>query len=374
MKHARLAPSAAARWMNCPGSIKLSAGIEETPSYYAAEGSAAHAVAEMCLRGGVNADTFLNERIGEQAIPCDPEMVAGVQQYLDFVRELMATAEDYEIETRLHATDEIFGTGDFVSYGNHTINVVDLKYGKGVAVDIKENPQLLTYALGAAKRYHNRGVRKLALTIVQPRASHRDGPVRTWVVDAIDVYEHAVALEAAAERVNAPEPELVPGPWCKFCRAAAVCPALAEVAMNAFTPMEEVEMYDADMLVTKLQLLPLVQTWCKRLEEFAHAEAVRGRMPAGYKLVDKRATRKWVDESSAGERLEFIGLEPEDIYETSLRSPAQIEKLLPKRERAVIAELAEARSSGTVLAPIDDPRPASESASASGFEAVEVEE
>src|SRR5262245_61038331 len=129
-------------------------------------------------------------------------------------------------------------------------------------------------------------------------------------------------------------------------------------------------MYDEETLAAKLKLLPTIQQWCKRLEEFAHAEATRGRVPPGFKLVPKRAIRRWKNENAAVTYLDFLGLDKDDILETSLRSPAQIEKLLPRKERHVLETIVEAHYSGTVLAPVDDPRPAVDPSS--GFEAVDV--
>lgn len=375
--HARLAPSAAHRWMNCPGSVKLSESIEETPSYYAAEGSAAHELAERCLRNGWDVEPVgKNQTWGEQAIPIDREMVDGVQLYLDTVRNIIAESDDYDIECRLEITPEIYGTADLVAYREkptRRITVVDFKYGKGVAVDVQNNPQLLTYAVGLAKRYHNRGVDEVALVIVQPRAPHIDGPVRHWVTDIDELQIHERRIESAIEATVEKDPELNPGPWCKFCKAAAICPALSNEVSDAIGT-EDPRMYDAETLAVKLRQLPMVQNWCKRLEEFAHAEAVRGRVAPGFKLVNKRATRQWKDVNAAATTLELMGVDEADVWETKIRSPAQIEKVLPRGERKVVNDLSEAKPSGTVLAPIEDPRQAVDPQNASGFIAVDVED
>lgn len=375
-KHARLAPSSAHRWMNCPGSIALSEGLEESPSWFAAEGTAAHQVAERCLSGAWTPSRFLDtvERADGMNFTVDPEMVDGVQMYLDVCREIMGESDEYAIEERLDVSsivDGVYGTGDFVAYRQaptRRATIVDLKYGRGVAVSVAANEQLLTYALGVAQRYHNRGVDEVELVVVQPRAPHPDGPVRRWVTDIIGLHEHAMALQQAADKINSGEQELVPGDWCQFCDATAICPALANTVED-IVGNEDPRMYDAETLAKKMLSLTVVKNWCAGVEKFAHAEVVRGKVLPGLKLVYKRAMRRWKNEVEAIEWMGLMGIEP---YE-KVRSPAQVEMELPRKDRRIIAELAESRSSGTVLAPLDDPRPAVDPANASGFEAMEGE-
>lgn len=403
--HARLAPSAAHRWVACPGSIRLSAGIEEAPSVYAAEGTAAHEIAAHCLDTGFDADRFKGQIVdtsgktaaekfrhgqpnGTTTFPVDGDMVDSVQTYLDVAREIAQDSEDFEIEQRLDVSafvEGIFGTGDFIAYRGdlQRVTICDFKHGRGVAVEVAENEQLLTYALAVARRYHNRGVREVELIIVQPRAPHRDGPVRRWVTDLVGLYDHAMTIQSAAEMAKRDDAPLVPGDHCKFCRAAAICPAL-QMEAAAIVGLKQIDgevmgiddpaKYEPAELAAKLRALPVVMNWCKRLEEFAHAEAVRGRMPPGYKLVAKRAVRKWKDEAAAAMQLGMLGVEDDVLFETKMRSPAQVEKDLPKGSRGVVGDLSAAVSSGTSLAVLSDPRPAVDPNDARGFEAVEIDE
>jgi hypothetical protein len=308
---------------------------------------------------------------GKTRFKVDAEMVDGVQLYLDVVREIAAESDEFETETRMDMTaivPGVFGTADAIGYREkpaRRVTIPDLKYGRHVPVEVKENKQQLTYAAAVVQRYHNRGVDEVELVIVQPRAPHRDGPVVT-------LYEHIMALQDAAEAADDPNAAFVTGSHCKFCKAAGVCTALRkrvwEIIVNdpAITPYKDWKLEEAD--------LTLVRDWAKRREEFAHAEALRGRLPPGSKLVAKRGNRKFRDENEAVETLQLLGVPDDDIWETSLRSPTQIEKSLAKKDRKVIDTLSIKASSGTVLAPLDDPRPTVDPNDASGFDAVEVAE
>lgn len=410
--HASLAPSAAARWMACPGSVVISAGLTEAPSQYANEGTAAHMLAERCLGGGTDADHWLGFTVDTQArygndpwfrpghkggkpngitvFEVDQEMAESVQLYLEVARATAEQAEEFEVEQRLDLSDLIdgcFGTGDFVAYlgGDRRLVVGDLKYGKGVAVDAEENKQLLTYALALAKRYHNRPVDEIELVIVQPRAPHRLGPVRRYVTSLVGLYEHAMALQDAARRIVDPDAPRIPGSHCKFCKAAAICEELVERVFeltgayrNIMGVLEVADpaKYDSGALAQYWRDREIVLNWCKSVEKFAHAEAMAGKHLPGLKLVRKDKHRVWKDEENTAITLEvFCGMANDDIYERKMRSPAQLEKLIPKDERAdfMAAHAEKPVSKETVLAEIDDPRPVFNPGDASGFEAVEVE-
>lgn len=402
--HARLAPSAAHRWMRCPGSIRMSQGVEEVASAFAAEGTAAHQLAEACLSGGFDAARFKDHNIdvkaadpyptrglkpdGKTVFKVDDEMVEAVQLYLDVCEEMRAEATDFEIEQRLDMSeivDGVFGTGDAVAYYEQygRVAICDLKYGKGVAVDVEENEQLLSYALGVAQRYHNRGVKEVELIIVQPRAPHSGGAVRRWKTDIVALYEHAMAMQAAAAQAKEDNAPLNAGEWCKFCKAAAFCAALREKALNiigaTIVDGEIKSMSDPHKVLFKdwrqeQGEINLVKDWLKRREEYAHSEALAGRLPPNAKLVNKRAIRKWRDEDEATETLKLAGVPDDDIYEVSLRSPAQIEKSLSKKNKSILEPLVVKQSSGTVLAPLDDPRDAVKPEDALGFTAYEMGE
>lgn len=371
--HSKLGASAAERWMNCPGSIRMSEGIPSVESAYAKEGTVAHAVCEILLENRTPPAEI-------DGVEVTDEMVEHCNVYVDYVRtnSLPSTTlpgaerPEVDIEARFHLDKlhpDFFGTADCVIYrpDERKLIVIDFKYGRGIPVEVKDNPQLRYYALGAAMKKHNRGIRTVEIVIVQPRCPHPDGPIRSEEIDAMDLVDWSAELVAAARRTAEPDAPLNPGDWCKFCPAAALCPALEQKALAAAQAdfaedgtlhLSNPSSYDPKRVWDLLPQIDLIEDWCRRMREFAHHEAEAGRIDPRFKLVATRATRKWKDEEVASLSLIIdAGLSREDIFVEKFKTPAQVEKVLGAKRKKEIADLIESVSSGTVLAPVDDPRP-----------------
>ena len=226
--HARLAPSAAARWVNCPGSVIMCEAMPaEEDSAASAEGTLAHTVAANALRADA---TFA---------PSDDEMFEAVGVYLEAVRAAAARdmdAHEMHIEERVsapHIHSDNWGTPDAWSFNRAKmrLDVFDLKYGRGI-VEVFENWQLLNYASAIVHELDIPTADTLLsvnLHIVQPRAYHRDGPVRSWSLsgEALRGYTNRLGRAASAALMDA-QPPCVPGAWCDdtYCRARGQCEAL----------------------------------------------------------------------------------------------------------------------------------------------------
>jgi hypothetical protein len=402
--HARLAPSASHRWIECPGSVRLAESMGEgKSSVFAAEGTAAHELAAFCLLEGLDANRFdgyviditahtpvgrflkPNSPLGDDntRFEVDEEMADGVQVYLDYVREhidRVGKGGEWEVETRLdmrHVHPDVFGTGDTVLFDPkaHWLHVFDFKYGRGVVVEVEENPQLLTYGLGTAQRFHNRKVEGITLHIIQPRAHHKDGPIRSWDADLITLMEFEGLLAAAAKATESPDAPRNPGHWCGFCPALPVCPEARErataSALNEFTDDEGFvapTQLNGEQMAKVLREAGFIYDWIKSVQAYAHEQACAGNMPNGYKLVQKRAMRKWIDEDEARDELLCVFGEKTIFTEPKLKSPAQMEKACGKRVFEQVAEsLVHKVSSGTNLVPVTDPRPAAKNAGMEDF-------
>lgn len=407
--HARLGPSAAHRWMHCPGSVRASEGIPSTTSKYAAEGTAAHELAAAVLQFNVSsAREYLGQVVDIEApgkeniiswhgVPngrniwrITDEMADAVDTYVDHVRGLIAAVDEgmpiVDIEQRLdmsHVHPEIFGTGDAVVYdpvGEH-LHVCDFKYGKGVVVDVENNPQLFLYGVGAARRYHNQPLRKLTLHVIQPRAEGE--PIRSWETDVLELFDFEGEIAEAARRTDDANAPRAAGDWCRFCPAAPICPTNREAAMAD----AQAEFADGDLTTPGIEGLSPDQrgdilraadrifNWVTSVQEYEHARALAGDAPAGFKLVAKRATRRWKDEELAKTSLIAADVSSDDLYEKKFISPAKAEKIVGKKTFAAWEpDLVVKQSSGTNLVPVEDPRPAVTADAAAEFATVDVED
>lgn len=352
-EHSKLGASSYSRWANCPGSVKLSEGEEKTESAYAAEGTLAHDIAARLLNG---------QAIGLEET--SDEMLDAVNIYVDFVNEISAGPIDKiwrKIEQRIDLSKYhpgLFGTADCMVYYYDTkkLVVVDYKHGAGIPVDVRENRQLMYYGLGAIQAL-NMPVQELELVIVQPRCYHVDGAIRKWSTRPMNVMAFLAELiddAMATEKENAP---LKPGDWCRWCPAQAKCPALREKALvTAKEVFSQTSTYSPERLSETLHALPQIESWIKGVREFAYREAQHGRIPPGWKLVQKRATRKWRDGTDEGKIASEFGLKTPECYDVKVKSPAQIEKIIPKNLRSVLDAMVVQESSGYTLAPDSDPR------------------
>lgn len=338
--HSKLGASSYDRWGACPGSVAASEGIEKTTSVFAEEGTLAHDVGAKIL-------------LGDTGVECDEEMLEAVNIYVDYIEKLRYEMPDFEaVEQRLSLAayhPALFGTADYVAYFAHTktLHVVDYKHGRGIPVGVVGSKQLMYYGLGAL--HENKfPIEKVVLTIVQPRCYHPDGPIRSWETDPITMLDFAAQLIEDAKKTEMKDAPLNPGEHCRFCPAQPTCKAIEEKALaNAQDSFSNVEKYDPDKLAQTLNLIPQIEAWCKSVREFAYQQASLGNCPPGFKLVDKRATRKWKE-----------GFAPigEEWYDRKLKSPAQMEKILPKDRKASIEPFTIKESSGKSLVSANDDR------------------
>jgi hypothetical protein len=420
--HAKLAPSSAHRWMHCPGSIPMTENDPNTNSFASAEGTAAHELAAHCLETGRDPATYLQmwidiESEGAlrfQRLDEDPgkdqlryfevteEMVEAVDIYRNYVLSFSNDDSISSVEERLdmtHLHPDIYGTGDatVLQPKERHLHVFDFKYGRGVVVDVEDNPQLILYGAGAARRHHNHKLDKITLHVIQPRAPHKQGPTRSREYDLIELLDFEHDISKAAKTVDAArenrddKPDwadtyLAAGDWCHFCTAQARCPVRRKASLAAaaetfgevgdeltLTPPDELS---DERLALVLKEADQIGNYVKAVQEYAHAQACAGKPPKGWKLVAKRARRKWVDPDVVEDELAMLGANPDEIYEPQkLRSPAQLENLFPgknkKLRQQAMAHLVEAKSSGTNLVPENDPRPPVKAEAADEFGEVE---
>lgn len=397
--------------------------MPDETSEAAAEGSAAHELCAHCLTTGDAPGTFLDMWVdikakdgksrfvsldsspsGDDAMrffQVTEEMVDAVEMYVDQVLSLLKgpvcghdncthmSPTALEVEQRLditHIHKDIFGTGDALVYDAeaHHLHIIDFKYGRGVVVDADENPQLILYATGAARRYHNRQIAKLTAHIIQPRASHPKGPIRSYEFDLIELFEQEDMLAEAAKRTEDPDAPFAAGHWChdSFCKLQATCAHnrkhRLEMAGAEFGAVDEPATFPDPNSLTVEQRKRVMEeadgllSFVKAVQQNEHNLAMNGNILPGFKLVPKRATRKWVDQAEAEEAMLAHAIEP--FQPAKLKSPAMAEGGFPgknkEQRQKAMADLVTKVSSGFNLVPESDHRPAANIGAGADFEAV----
>lgn len=360
-QHALLSASAAHRWMNCTPSARLEQTFQDNSGEAAAEGTAAHALAEHKLRRA------LKMRSKKPILQYDSEeMDSYTDGYVEFVLEQIAlamkTCADPQvlIEQRLNFSKYVpdgFGTGDCVIIADGVLHIIDFKYGQGVLVSAEDNPQMKLYALGALELFDGiYDISTVSMTIYQPRREN----VSTHTVFKESLYQWAEEiLKPTAAIAFKGDGDYVPGEHCQFCRAAVKCRARAEeklkLARFEFTLPPLLTDADVEEILTKLDDLT---SWANDIKAYALEAAVsHGKEWRGFKLVEGRSIRKYSNEEAVAEAAKAAGYR--DIYETKLIGITAMEKLLGKAKfQEILGGLIEKPPGKPTLVPLSDKRQA----------------
>ncbi|MGI6748376.1 MAG: DUF2800 domain-containing protein [Anaerovoracaceae bacterium] len=360
-KHAVLSASSSHRWTQCTPAARLELEFDDTQSSAAAEGTAAHRLAEHKLRRA------LKMRSKKPTSPFDSdEMDEYTDAYVDFVLEQLELAKQacsdplVLIEQRLDFSKYVpdgFGTGDCVIIAEKNLHIIDLKYGMGVLVDAEKNPQLMLYSIGILEIYDSLyDIEEVSMTVFQPR---RDN-VSTWTIPVDELRDWAEnELKPKAELAFKGEGEYCPGDWCTFCRAAVKCRARAEeklkLAQSEFRLpplLTDAEIEDV------LGKLSDITKWANDILAYATDAALNhGKQWSGYKIVAGRSVRKFKDEDAVAKAAKANGYK--DIYKQSLITLTEFEKLMGKAKfNEVLGDLVYKPPGKPTLVPITDKRPA----------------
>lgn len=362
-KHALLGASSSARWLVCTPSARLEARFPDEQSPYAAEGTVAHDLAEAILRHKLE---------GKKAPKLDDysaEMIEAVNRYVDIceekVNEARARSSDAEamIEARLDFSrwvPEGFGTGDMVIVADGILEVIDLKYGKGVPVSAVENTQMRLYALGAYDvNEYLYDIKTVRMTIVQPRLDS----VSTDEMSLEELLDWGEDIKPIAQRAWEGEGECTPCDYCNFCKARHTCRALADTCLDTFYKNGgKLNQLLTDREVSDiLAMKDLITKWIKGVYDFAYEKALSGEKQwPGYKLVEGTSRRTITDPDAAAKTLLDNGYKEEDIFKPrELEGITNLQKVLGKKGVDEYLEAYIEKPEGKpTLVPESDKRPA----------------
>lgn len=368
-KHARLSASSAFRWINCPGSVALS---DQCPapasSSYADEGTLAHAIGELKLRfvNGELTKRQLNARMKpllQNEYYCG-EMEEATDYYAEAVIEaLEAAGDDAElmIEQQFSLSrwvPEGFGTSDAVVIGGGVIQVIDLKYGKGIRVDARNNPQLRLYGLGAANLFDSLyDFDTVRMTIIQPRLDHIS--TEELLLSELLAWAENEVQPRARMAMDGTDYTAV-GDWCRFCPAKAVCRKRAEYNLSiAKDDFRKPPLLSDEEIGEVLRRADELQHWVKDVGDYALEQALAGKQYNGWKLVEGRSVRKYADDLKVAEALKAAGYDEAMLYERKLYGISAMEKIVgKKRLTETLGDLIIKPAGKPVLVPESDKREA----------------
>lgn len=391
-EHAILSASSASRWLACPPSARLEESLPETASPYAEEGTLAHEMAKVELQKylfRISATAYTeawtafraDSRVTEDFKAAVHLYVQSAIQKIEHARRINRDAEIF-LEQRLdysRVVPEGFGTGDLVIVCDGILEVIDLKFGKGIVVSPVENPQAKLYGFGALEEtgllYD---IHTIRLTIHQPRLSPEP---ESWDIPLEDLRAWAGSIAPIARAAWAGDGEFNPGDHCRFCKAKGQCRARAEanldLAQQEFKLPHLLSDEDISRLYAKLD--PLIK-WANDVKAYALKAACNGRKFAGWKLVRGRSNRRYKDPQAAAKALIAAGFPGEAIYqppvERQLLGITEMERLITKKKFTELLEPFVEKPPGSLtLVAANDKRPEVEADQASGFDITEeVEE
>lgn len=390
-KHAFLSASGASAWTKCPAKPFREMNEPNATNAAAEEGTAAHELLQSALILNVPAEEARKASLSAYQSDIKwftPDMSDEVQKTIDLIASLKTADTRLYCEQTL-ALEFLTGekdatcTADVILVDEHKLTILDLKYGMGVQVDAVNNEQLLIYAICAAKAYEVANCNHLIEMIIsQPRLDS----VSRWELTYAELKERGEDLSAKAKHIfdtmAAGQPlTAVPGEsQCRFCKHKSNCKELAKhnfdiITLDFSEGLTELSVKDKVELSKSIahtapdatiadyvDNIALIRSWCDAVEEELYTRLTHDNFDdPRYKLVQGRAgNRKFASDKDVEDICKQHNAT--DIYNTSLISPAQLEKRYPKKAYPVMWGKLESLTNRSEGRPIvvghDDPRPA----------------
>ena len=315
MSHSVISPSSAHVWgkpNGCTGSVLMSQCYPDDNSDAALEGNASHWVAAEVLNSYASGGNVItcNSLVGttdpDGTIISD-EITEGADLY---VKHILQFCQDngllagLRVEQPVHAPsihELSYGTCDCYVYDpkSHALTVYDYKFGYGI-VEVYENWQLLNYAVGIVDKLAvNDQNLTIRMVVVQPRAPHRDGPIREWSINGGKLRGYANILSANAHRALGSDATTNSGDHCKHCPARVNCDAALQAGVNLYEVSSVPVPVDMPPQSLGLQLT-IVKRALRHLESINIGLEARvdnlirsGTLVPGWKTENKQSRNKW---------------------------------------------------------------------------------
>jgi hypothetical protein len=372
--HALLSASKASQWINCTPSARLTEHMPDRGSTEAKEGTDAHKLAEIKLRRQLTPCNSTQRQALESELAqlkdgpyYNAEMESVIQAYTEIIEERYMEAKSRSqdavilLEERIDLTEwvpEAFGSCDVVIISDGVLEVIDLKYGKGVPVSAIGNLQIRLYGLGAWNNYsYLYDVNEIRLTIIQPR---RDS-ISTEVLTAQELREWAESMvRPAAVLAFAGKGEFKSGDHCKWCKARAQCKARADSNLKVTAyEFKDPALLTLDEIGPILFIAKQLSAWAKDVGDYALAQALTGKKVPQWKLVEGKSNRTITDKLKAMDAFKAAGVQSDKYLKPAdIRGFTDLEKLVGKKEVAhILGDLIIKPPGKPALAPETDPRP-----------------
>ena len=373
--HAKLSASSAHRWTKCTRCIEVESQFPNETSIYAEEGTFMHELSELYL------SNYL-KRIPKQQFSKELKKFEKNKYYSDETHDAVLTYVDAVVkkidESKERTKDALiileqkvdfspwvedgFGTSDVITISDGILEVIDLKGGRGVEVSANNNPQLKLYALGAFNEFgFLYDIHKVKMSIIQPRIDN----FSTYEMSLDDILKWAEEeLKPKALLASKGEGEFCAGEHCRFCRAKNQCRARAVKNLELLKyEFADPALLTDDEIAEIIGVASELSKWAGDIYTYAAALAINeGRQWNGYKLVQGRSNRKYVDEEAVAETAKAAGYK--DIFKQSLVSITEMEKLMGKKKfNDILGDLVEKPQGKLTLVPESDKRNSVESIS-----------
>lgn len=374
--HSKLGASSSERWLACPASIQLSVGVEKTTSSYAVEGTAAHELAEICLKNNKSPFAFIGKTIYKD-VEVNEEMAESVQLYIDTVMGDMKPNSKLIVEHPFQLKElhpQFFGTNDACILDTFKITVYDFKYGQGKEVEAEENPQLMYYGIGAESLAPF--FEEIELVIVQPRIMGSN-KVKRWTTtyDKLDSFKEV--LVAGALATEAENPTIKAGSHCTFCPINGGCKTRNDYTTSELKklvkPLDEkgralsfpeLNLLTPDDISKLLMHAESIKRFLDDVRGYAQNLVLSGTPIEGQKLVYSQTRRKLIDDDETIiNDLTAFGINEDDLYNKKFKGLGELASLIKsetgmkaKEADEVLDRLCTKPEPNLILAPVSDKR------------------